>query len=70
MKVGTLVRWRSQGNDPNDFDDLGIVVYTPAGGVPGSDYYVIQWVVEGTRSDHSPQMIEESLYESQLEIIR
>jgi hypothetical protein len=69
MKVGTLVRWRSQGNDPNDFDDLGIVVYTPA---PDrfDEYYVIQWVVEGTRSDHSPQMIEESLYESQLEVIR
>ena len=53
MKVGTLVRWRSQGNDPNDFDDLGIVVYTPAPD-RADEYYVIQWVVEGTRSDHSP----------------
>ncbi len=69
MKVGTLVRWRALASAHDDFDDLGIVVYTPA---PDrfDEYYVIQWVVEGTRSDHSPQMIEESLYESQLEVIR
>ena len=69
MNIGTLVRWRSRDCDENDFDDLGIVVYVPEKDY-ADEYYVIQWVVEGTRSDHSPQMIEESLHDSQLEIIR
>ena len=69
MKVGTLVRWTARVSVPDDFVDLGIVVYVPEKDY-ADEYYVIQWVVEGTRSDHSPQMIEESLHESQLEIIR
>ena len=50
MKVGTLVRWRSQTSVrehewiKDHLDDLGIVVYTPEGGVPGSDYYAIRWL--------------------------
>ena len=69
MNIGTLVRWRARPSVPDDFDDLGIVVYVPEKDY-ADEYYVIQWVVEGTRSDHSPQMIEESLHENQLEIIR
>ena len=69
MKVGTLVRWRSQTSDRDYFNDLGIVVYIPEGGIPGSDYYAIRWLA-GEPTDHSPQMIEESLSLDRLEIIR
>ena len=68
MKVGTLVRWRAQTSDPDDFDDLGIVIYAPEDEFIDV-FYVIQWLA-GLATDHTPQMIEESLHDEQLEIIR
>ena len=70
FRIGMLVRWYGpidgrHGND--DVDDLGIVVK-----MPGADWhgnYHIAWTITNTVSHHSPDMIEESLYQGQMEIV-
>jgi len=66
FRIGTLVRWHGQGTD-EDVNDLGIVVK-----MPGADFYGnyhIAWSITNTLSHHSPDMVEESLYQGQMEII-
>ena len=68
IKVGTLLRWWGHREDPVDYDDLGMVIYVPED--CADEYYVIHWVAQDERCHHSPQMIEESLYQKQMEIVR
>ena len=66
FRIGMLVRWH--GDDCDDVKDLGIVVK-----MPGADWhgnYHIAWSITDTVSHHSPDMIEESLYQGHLEIVR
>ena len=70
FRIGMLVRWYgpTDGRDGDDCDDLGIVVK-----MPGADWhgnYHIAWTVTNTVSHHSPDMIEESLYQGHLEIVQ
>tara|TARA_Y100000310_G_scaffold311327_1_gene357502 strand:+ start:314 stop:538 length:225 start_codon:yes stop_codon:yes gene_type:complete len=67
FRIGTLVRWHGDDDDGADVDDLGIVVK-----MPGADWhgnYHIAWSITDTVSHHSPDMIEESLYQGHLEIV-
>ena len=67
MRIGMLVLWHGQGMNDEDIDDIGIVV-----GLPGENWsgcYRIAWSIEGGVSDHSPDHLEESLYQRQLEIV-
>ena len=68
FRIGMLVRWHGGRDDPDDPDDLGIVVK-----MPGADWhgnYHIAWSITDTVSHHSPEMIEESLYQGQMEIMQ
>ena len=69
LKRGSLVRWwaSAQPANPQDTDDLGIVVKMP--GENWSGNYHIAWSITNTVSHHSPDMIEESLYQGQMEIV-
>tara|TARA_R110002020_G_scaffold128749_1_gene288530 strand:+ start:1470 stop:1709 length:240 start_codon:yes stop_codon:yes gene_type:complete len=73
LRIGTLVRWHG-GSDPDaaeDIDELGIVVeMAGANSRSGSGNYHIAWSTSNTVSHHSPEMIEESLYQGQMEIMR
>ena len=67
MRIGMLVLWHGQGFNDEDIDDIGIVI-----GLPGENWegcYSISWTIEGRVSDHSPDSLEESLYQQQLEIV-
>lgn len=69
LRIGSLVRWHG-GTDPcapEDIDELGIVVQRPAQNFSGN--YHISWATTKTVSHHSPEMIEESLYQGQMEIL-
>ena len=68
LRIGMLVLWHGQGFNDEDIDDVGIVI-----GLPGENWsgcYRIAWSIEGGVSDHSPDSLEESLYQQQLEIVR
>jgi len=68
FRIGMLVRWFGERGTGTDVDDLGIVVK-----MPGEDWhgnYHIAWSVTNTVSQHSPDMIEESLYQGNMEIVR
>ena len=69
FRLGTLVRWNA-GNtgEPEDIDELGIVIQMPSQSLSG--YYHIAWSTTNAISHHSPEMVEESLYQQQMEIIR
>tara|TARA_R110002020_G_scaffold53430_1_gene149514 strand:- start:1468 stop:1668 length:201 start_codon:yes stop_codon:yes gene_type:complete len=64
-----LVRWfgSNQSAGPEDIDELGIVIQMP--GANWSGNYHIAWCVSNSVSHHSPEMIEESLYQGQMEIV-
>ena len=68
FRIGTLVRWTA-GNtgEPDDVDELGIVVQRPAQNFSGN--YHIAWSTSKSTSHHSPEMVEESLYQGQMEIV-
>ena len=68
FRIGTLVRWHGDNYADDDPNDLGIVVKMPAGDWHG--YYHIAWSITDTVSHHSPDMIEESLYQGHLEVVR
>ena len=67
LRIGMLVRWHGDDCADDDPNDLGIVVKMPGQSFHG--YYHIAWSVTNTLSHHSPDMIEESLYQGHLEII-
>jgi hypothetical protein len=69
FRLGMLVRWYGGGDPdgPNDIDELGIVIQMPRANWSGN--YHIAWNTSNTVSHHSPEMIEESLYQGQLEIL-
>ncbi len=73
FRIGMLVRWTGSNSEPlghnndDDVDDLGIVVKMPGENWHGN--YHIAWSITNTVSHHSPEMIEESLYQGQLEIV-
>ncbi len=69
LRIGSLVRWYGGGDPdgPNDIDELGIVVQRPGQNFSGN--YHISWAPSKTVSHHSPEMIEESLYQHQMEIV-
>jgi len=69
LRIGSLVRWHA-GAEPGisaDIDELGIVVQRPGQNFSGN--YHISWATTKTVSHHSPDMIEESLYQGQMEIV-
>ena len=69
LRIGSLVRWHG-GTDPyapEDIDELGIVIQMPGANWDGN--YHISWCTTKTVSHHSPDMIEESLYQRQMEIV-
>jgi len=68
FRIGMLVRWHGARDDAADPDDLGIVVKMPGENWHGN--YHIAWSITDTVSHHSPEMIEESLYQGNLEIVR
>ncbi len=68
LRIGMLVRWHGGRDDPADPNDLGIVVKMPGGEWRG--HYHIAWSITDTVSHHSPEMIEESLYQGQMEIMQ
>ena len=72
LRIGTLVRWHG-GSDPDaaeDIDELGIVVeMAGANSRSGSGNYHIAWSTSKSTSHHSPEMIEESLYQGQMEVL-
>ena len=68
FRIGMLVRWYGDTQDGDDIDDLGIVVK-----MPGADWhgnYHIAWAISNGISHHSPDMVEESLYQRQMEIVQ
>ena len=67
FRIGMLVRWFGDNNADEDPDDLGIVVQMP--GENWSGNYHIAWTITNTVSHHSPDMIEEYLYQGQMEIV-
>ena len=67
IRIGMLLRWHGERDDEEDVDDLGIVVKMPGENWHGN--YHIAWAVMNTISHHSPDMIEESLYQGQMEIV-
>ena len=79
FRIGMLVRWHAgpdSGGFPDrrpavgsmqDIDELGIVIQMP--GANWSGNYHIAWSTSNCVSHHSPEMIEESLYQGQMEIV-
>ena len=68
LRIGMLVLWHGDTLSGADIDDVGIVI-----GLPGENWegcYRIAWSIEGSVSNHSPDSLEESLYQRQLEIVR
>ena len=67
FRLGTLVRWHGGGDPdaPEDIDELGIVIQMPG----ETAYYYIAWGTTNTVSHHTPDMVEESLYQRQMEIV-
>ena len=67
FRLGTLVRWHGGGDPdaPEDIDELGIVIQMPG----ETAYYYIAWGTTNTVSHHTPDMVEESLYQQQMEIV-
>ena len=68
LRIGMLVLWHGTGFNDEDIDDIGIVIGLPGENCEGC--YSIAWSIEGRVSDHSPDGLEESLYQQQLEIVR
>ena len=68
FRIGMLVRWNGDDQDDLDIDELGIVIQMP--GANWSGNYHIAWNTSNTVSHHSPEMIEESLYQGTMEIVR
>jgi len=66
FRIGTLLRWNA-GNtgELSDIDELGIVIQMPG----ETAYYYIAWSTTNTVSHHTPDMVEESLYQCQMEIV-
>ena len=67
FRVGMLLRWHGDDNDRDDPDDLGVVVKVPGQNFHGN--YHIAWTVTNTLCHHSPEMVDESLYQGQMEIV-
>ena len=67
FRIGMLVRWHGDTQDGADIDELGVVIQMP--GANWSGNYHIAWSISNTVSHHSPDMIEESLYQRQIEIV-
>ena len=68
FRIGTLVRWKAgHTGEPDDVDELGIVTKLP--GDNWGDSYYIAWSTSNIVSHHSPHMIEESLYQGDMEIV-
>ncbi len=67
FRIGMLVRWHGDTQDGADIDELGVVIQMP--GANWSGNYHIAWSISNTVSHHSPDMIEESLYQGLLEIV-
>jgi hypothetical protein len=69
LKLGSLVRWHGGGDPdaPEDIDELGIVIQRPGQNFSGN--YHIAWSTSKSTSHHSPEMIEESLYQGQMEVL-
>ena len=67
FRIGTLLRWYGGGDRdaPDDIDELGIVIQMPG----ETAYYYIAWGTTNTVSHHTPDMVEESLYQCQMEIV-
>ena len=67
FRIGTLVRWHGgvHHGAPGDIDELGIVIQMPG----ETAYYCIAWGTTNTVSHHTPDMVEESLYQCQMEIV-
>ena len=71
-RIGTLVRWHGDDTEGADIDELGIVIQIPTEDWSGKypNQYHIAWSITNAVTHHSPEMIEESLYQQQMEIIR
>jgi len=67
FRIGTLVRWHGDNYADDDPNDLGLVVKMPGESFHG--YYHIAWSITDTVSHHTPDMIEESLYQGIMEIL-
>tara|TARA_Y100001970_G_scaffold109361_1_gene136622 strand:+ start:4301 stop:4528 length:228 start_codon:yes stop_codon:yes gene_type:complete len=69
FRIGTLVRWHGGyiAYERADIDELGIVTKLA---VNREGHYHIAWAISKTVSHHSPEMIEESLYQGQMEIMQ
>ena len=63
-----LVRWHGDDTEGADIDELGIVPQLP--GEDWSGDYHVAWALSDTVSHHSAEMIEESLYDGQMEIVQ
>ena len=63
FRIGTLVKWHGDDDD----DELGIVIQMPGANFHGN--YHIAWAITNTVSHYSPEMVEESLYQGQMEIV-
>ena len=68
FRIGTLVRWHGDNDTDDAPDDLGLVVKMPGENFHG--YYHIAWSITNTVSHHSAEMVEESLYQGIMEIVR
>ncbi len=68
LRIGSLVRWNGDDDNGADIDELGIVIQMPGENWDGN--YHIAWAISNGISHHSPDMVEESLYQQQMEIIR